>query len=292
MRHGGIFTKSGLGDLPMVPSIQNMIVALTPAAGSNPFAGMLQSVLKQQGATNIKTDGVWGQCSHSAFKNVIGEAPSAENNSRMFALDKYGIPTSNIQVWQPGTNDVCYNGTDKYTQPADSAWDTIPDPALVFAKTFGVTPPASVCQPGSVPNMDAQRCQCGPGTILNVNTGACDMTESPAKLGPSPAKTIPNLKAITSNTGWTVAIPKMIGQVVPVKGTPGSSSTTTYVKPGVLPVFNPQPAAAGMGTKIVLGLLFVGVLGGGAWLIFKPKTAVANRRLHRRSRRCRRNCGE
>ena len=213
IRRTGIFALRGLGDM----NPQDVSLNFDPAAGSQPATAALQSWMQQAGASGLKTDGVWGQCSHSAFQKVTGLTPSPDAMSSVLNLGALGIPSSNVKVWKPGSNDVCYNGTDTFNVTTVDQQNALPDPGIMMANVFGIPVPASFCSAGRVPNMQTQQCSCPASAPLDPNTGYCVATPVPGPtIGPATTTTPP---AVVGTPPVTV----LTSTPTPVTGTPASS---------------------------------------------------------------------
>lgn len=303
-RKGGIFAGLGATD---APNLASLMIPLTPAAGKGvPVTSMLQGYLKATGNPKLVVDGQWGQCSHNAFTRNLGVPPSAESVAMLLQLDKFGVPTSNVQVWKPTGDQTCYSKTDAYEAPPVEQQIAAPEPAILLAKLFGVTPPAGVCPTNMTPDVNSGRCVCGPGFYQNPNTGDCVQTESPGKIDTT---VTPKTGTPSTGSGGTrivamSALPKfsVIGASTPQQVKPGTTtlkptlvgSNLRVVSPPmqrVMPGQFPTPVAPGMspGAKVAIGVVAVGALGLAAWFLLRNKDEASGLTPN-----CgwRRNCGE
>lgn len=105
--YGGIFDQpSALGmPISLAGADVELDVCALYSGTKTASAGAIQQIMQQRGATRVKTDGLWGPCSESAFRKLVGEPTSAE------ALAKLGVSCGSFKKNSPSAN--CQDGTDE-----------------------------------------------------------------------------------------------------------------------------------------------------------------------------------
>lgn len=283
MRAGGIFSLGQLGAF----GAENLMLTLSPAAGSQPAVKLLQSWMQAAGTPKLSADGVWGQCSHSAFTRVAGAPPSWDSLNQILHLDKLGVPRANVSVWKPSATDTCYGGSDAYEAPPIQNQVNMPDPGIMLANLFGLPVPADICGAGYVPNKTTQRCECAAGTYQNPQTGECVQVETPGKISPSAGalpkfakmlKLLPSPQPGTPSSGGSTSVtlaPGLKLSAVPQSSAPASSTDIWKVLPLMsgLKFSAVQPAQTGMsaGAKFAIGVGVLALVGAAGYFALRRR---------------------